>query len=171
MKGKNFYIILIGLVIIGLTSIFFYQRQQEARFSEFKGYEISEIEERVASLYNEDETDIVKDISENELEELTAVFEDLEEDNFERRNERRLKDAQLDFLMAKEMHNLQQEVQKLFVEEEVVDCTVSIETVNNLQKEVEVYEIKPVYFERNMEFLEDAKSQLTTIETAKKFID
>jgi hypothetical protein len=171
VKGKKFYISLAGLIIIGLISVFFYQRQQEARFLAFQGYEISEIEERVAGLYNEDKTDIIENISEEELAEIDAIFLDLKDGNFGQRNERRLTDAEVDFLMAREMNTIQESIQDIFIEEDIIDQDISIENINNLEQEVNVYEIKPVYYERNIATLEDAKTQISDIKTATEFID
>ena len=70
MKGKKFYAILIGLIVIGIGSVQLYRQQQEEKALEFEGYEISKIEKRIDALYNEDKTDIEEDISTEELEDL-----------------------------------------------------------------------------------------------------
>ena len=90
MKRKNYYSLLISLIIIGIGSYNFYQQKQEERLLEFEGYEISLIEERVGALYNEEETDIAEDISEDELEELDQLFLDLKEKDLHKENRRRI---------------------------------------------------------------------------------
>lgn len=171
MKGKKFYLILVGLIVVGVASVFLYRQQQEARVLEFEGYEISEIENRVDALYNEDKTDIVENISEAELEELDMIFLDLKDQKFRKRNEQRLKDTELDFLMANEMNQLDLEIVDLFVEDDIIERDISMNEVDRLEKEIEIYESKSVYFERNSDVLENVRTQITDIERAIDFID
>ena len=47
MKGKQFYFLLISLILVGVGSVFLYRQREEQRVLEFEGYEISTIESRV----------------------------------------------------------------------------------------------------------------------------
>ena len=89
MKGKKFYVALIGLIIIGMASVFIYRQQQEARALEFEGYEIESIESRVDGLFNDDETDIKEDI-ESELLNLEQIFSELNNKNLSNRSEKHM---------------------------------------------------------------------------------
>lgn len=52
MKGKQFYFLLISLILVGVGSVFLYRQREEQRVLEFEGYEITAIESRIESLYN-----------------------------------------------------------------------------------------------------------------------
>ena len=62
MKRRSYYILIVGLLIVGILTVNFYQRKQEERMLAFEGYEISTIEERIEALYNEEKTDIIEGI-------------------------------------------------------------------------------------------------------------
>ena len=76
MKGKQFYFLLIGLILVGVGSVFLYRQREEQRVLEFEGYEISAIESRVEALYNEERTDIAQGISDDELEEIDKQIDE-----------------------------------------------------------------------------------------------
>lgn len=171
MKKTRFYAILFSLIIIGIQSVNLYRNQQEARILEFEGYEITTIEARVDDLYNEEKTDIKENISEEELAELDEMFLDLDEKDLTKQNRRRINDAHLDFLMAQEMHSIQKDVRSLYETGNIVAETVSLKEVEAVEEEVEAYKIKPVYYERNIALIKEAKEQLSTIEAATKTVE
>lgn len=171
MKGKKFYVLLVGLILVGLGSIFLYRQQEEQRVLEFEGYEISAIEDRVEALYNAEKTDIANEISEEELEELETIFEELDEKRLSRRNRDQIRDMELDFLIAREMMKTEKEVEEVFVEENVVDKEVSEENINDLEYDVLTFENMPDYVDRNIELLAYARQQVLTIERATEFVE
>lgn len=170
MKGKSYYALLISLIIIGIGSFNFYQQKQEERLLEFEGYEISIIEDRVEALYNDEKTDIVEDISEDELEELDQLFLDLKEKDLHKENRRRITDMELDFLMAREMNTIQEDIRALF-DKKIVVSSAELRDIGRLKREIEAYSIRPVYYERNIELLEDGKQQLTAIQEAEELVE
>ena len=170
MKGKSYYALLISLIIIGIGSYNFYQQKQEERLLEFEGYEISIIEDRVEALYNDEKTDIVEDISEDELEELDQMFLDLKEKDLHKENRRRITDMELDFLMAREMNTIQEDIRALF-DKKIVVSSAELRDIGRLKREIEAYSIRPVYYERNIELLEDGKQQLTAIQEAEELVE
>lgn len=171
MKGKKFYVILAGLLVIGIASVFLYREQQEARVLEFEGYGISEIEERVTGLYNEEKTDISENISTEELKNIEGLFVELKDQTFSGRNEQRLKEAELDFLTASDMKETEEKINKLFVDDDIIEADISTNDVEQLEQEIETYEMKTIYYERNVKFLEDASIQISDINTATEFIE
>lgn len=171
MKGKKYYLILIGLVIVGIGSVFLYREQREAKILEFEGYEISAIEASVDALYNEEKTDISNDIAEEELEELESTFSELHEKDLSRRSKDRINNMEHDFVTAKEMLNLEAEVDGLFIEMDIVDENTTINQVDDLERQVLVYEMKTEYVDRNIEKLTYARKQINEIKTATEFID
>lgn len=171
MKGKKFYAILIGLIVIGIGSVQLYRQQQEEKALEFEGYEISKIEKRIDALYNEDKTDIEEDISTEELEDLEAVFEGLTTQKYSGRNKERIENMQRDYRMANDMLMTQKEVDKLFENRRIVKDHISLTDVTRVEEEVATYDDKIVYYERNISYLEDAKEQIEAIEVAKETLE
>ena len=171
MKGKKFYFLLIGLILIGIGSIFFYRQREEQRVLEFEGYEISTIESRVEALYNEEKTDLAQEISDEELEELEIIFEELEEKNLSRRSRDRIRDMQLDFLIAESMLETERDVEEIFIETDVVDKDLSEEGIDGLESDVLAFENMPVYVDRNIELLAYARQQVLAINRATEFVE
>lgn len=171
MKGKKFYIILIGLIIVGIGSVFVYRQQQEARFLEFEGYEIADIERQVAGLYNEDKTDLADDISKNELEELEVTLADLQEKDLGRQNRNRIETMQEDLMTADGMLALEEDIDEIFIEESIVDKDASFSEVENFEEKIVTYEDKAIYFDRNTTRLDDAKQQVETMTHARDYIE
>ena len=170
MKGKSYYGLLISLIIIGISSFNFYQHKQEERLLEFEGYEITSIEERVEALYNEEKTDIVENITEDELEELDQIFLDLKEKDLHKENKRRISNMEVDFLMAREMNTIQEDIRALF-DNKIVVSSAELTDIGRLKREIEAYSIRPDYYERNTELLEDGKQQLTDIREAEELVE
>lgn len=171
MKGKKFYIILIGLIIIGIGSVFVHRQQQEARFLEFEGYEIVDIEDRVAALYNEDKTDLADDFSEEELEELEVTLSDLQEKDLGRQNTNRIETMQGELSDASGMFTLEESIMNLFIEDEVIDKDTSVNDVEKLEQEVTDYEGRIVYYDRNLNRLDEARQQVEVVRTATEFVE
>ena len=171
MKGKKFYFILVGLITVGVVSLIIFRRQQEEKYIAFEGYEITAITDRVDELYNEDKTDIVKDISDEQLEEIDSILLELKEKDFSSENEHLLQEAELDYLMARDMNVLEAKINELFIEDEIIDQHSTIGQVEELKEELDNYEMTSLFFERNTETLENAHHQTEVIETARNFID
>lgn len=171
MKGKKFYITLIGLIIIGIGSVFIYRQQQEARFLEFEGYEISDIEKQVAGLYNEDKTDLADGISKEELEELEVTLSDLQEKDLGRQNKNRIELMQEELTTAEGMLTLEDDIDEIFIEDTIVDKDISVSEVEDFEEEIATYEDKTIYHERNMSSLSDAKQQLEAMTNARDFVE
>lgn len=167
MKGKKFYIAIIGLFIIGIGSLFIYRQQQEARVLEFEGYEISAIESRVDALYNEEKTDIQEDIG-TEITELEQIFVELNKKDLSKRSERYIQKIKTELLQAKEMVELQEDISNVYKDDEVVRPKTSIETIEELQTALDFFEHRTIYHKRNQGLLTDAKAQIETIEEARE---
>lgn len=170
MRGKKFYITLIGLLIIGIGSIFIYRKNQDARALEFEGYEIAAIEDRVAALYNDDKTDIQEDIS-SELKELEQIFNELNEKDLSQLSKRQIADMEVEFLTAQEMYDLQKNISNLYKEDEVVKKTISVDDIEELRSTLETFEDRTTYYNRNDKLLSDARVQLETIEEATQLVE
>lgn len=170
MKGKKFYIALIGVFIIGIGSVFIYRQQQETRALEFEGYEIASIESRVEALYNDDKTDIQENIT-TELADLEQVFSELNEKNLSHRSKKRIEDMEIEFLSAQEMYRLQEDVLELFREKNIVRKDASTDNIEKLQTSLVPFEDRTVYYTRNYNLLTDARAQIETIEKATKLVE
>lgn len=171
MRGKRFYAILIGLITVGIISLVLFRKQQEEKYVAFEGYEITAITDRVDNLYNEDKTDIVENISDDELEAIDQILFDLKEKDFSPENERHLEEATFNFTAAREMRDLEREVRELFIEDEIIDQEVAMPQVEALKEALAPYETKTLFFERNTAAIENASQQVTTITAATTFVD
>lgn len=171
MKGKKFYFLLIGLILIGIGSIFFYRQREEQRVLEFEGYEIATIENRVEGLYNEEKTDLAQAISDEELEELEIIFEELDEKSLSRRSRDRIRDMQLAFLIAESMLETERDVEEIFVERNIVDKDLTEDNIDELEADVLAFENMPVYVDRNIELLAYARQQVVAINRATEFVN
>lgn len=170
MKGKKFYIALVGLIIIGIGSIVIYRQQQETRALEFEGYEITSIESRVAALFNNEKTDIQKNIS-VELVNLEQTFLELNEKDLSNRTKSEIKDIEDEFLDAKEMYELQGDISDIFVEKDILRKDVTADDIKELQSSLEIFEDRTVYYNRNNDLLTDARVQVETIEEATELVE
>lgn len=169
MRGKKYYALVLGLILVGIGTFVFYRQQQEARILEFEGYEISLIEEEVDALYNADKTDIQRDIPKERLEELETTFLRLMEKDFSGRNEQNIQAIYEDFQTAKRMFKTEDDVDALFEEERVVQEHLTLDAVNTVENDLEIFSEKSVYYERNKERVALAKEQVETIERARTF--
>lgn len=170
MKGKKFHVALIGLIIIGMASIFIYRQQQEARALEFEGYEIESIESRVNGLFNDDETDIKEDI-ESELLNLEQIFSELNNKNLSNRSEKHMEKMEEKLVTAKTMHTLQETILNIFNEDEVIRKNISLENVEELETLLVTFEDKTVYHKRNKSYITEARVQIETTEEATELVE
>lgn len=170
MKGKKFHVALIGLIIIGMASIFIYRQQQEARALEFEGYEIESIESRVDGLFNDDETDIKEDI-ESELLNLEQIFSELNNKNLSNRSEKHMEKMEEKLVTAKTMHTLQENILNIFNEDEVIQKNISLENVEELETLLVTFEDKTVYHKRNKSYITEARVQIETTEEATELVE
>ena len=171
MKGKQFYFLLISLILVGVGSVFLYREREEQRVLEFEGYEITAIESRVDALYNEEKTDISQNISDEELEELEIIFEELDEKKLSRRSRDRIRDMQLDYLIAESMMETERDVEAIFIESSIVDKDITEETIDALEADVLTFENMGVYVDRNIELLAYARQQVVTVNRAREFVE
>lgn len=156
---------------MGIISLVLFRKQQEEKYVAFEGYEITAITDRVDDLYNEDKTDIVENISDDELEAIDQILFDLKEKDFSPENERHLEEATFNFTAAREMRDLEREVRELFIEDEIIDQEVAMPQVEALKEALAPYETKTLFFERNTAAIENASQQVTIITAATSFVD
>lgn len=171
MKGKQFYFLLISLILVGVGSVFLYRQREEQRVLEFEGYEITAIESRIESLYNEEKTDISQNISEEELEEISIIFEELDEKKLSRRSRDRIKDMEADFLTAESMMDTEKNVKEIFIEANIVTKDLKEEKIDTLEADVLTFNNMPLFIDRNIELLAYARQQVVTINRATEFVE
>ena len=171
MKGKQFYFLLISLILVGVGSVFLYRQREEQRVLEFEGYEITAIESRIESLYNEEKTDISQNISEEELEEISIIFEELDEKKLSRRSRDRIKDMEADFLTAESMMDTERNVKEIFNEANIVTKDLKEEEIDTLEADVLTFDNMPLFIDRNIELLAYARQQVVTINRATEFVE
>lgn len=170
MKGNKFYIILITLFVVGIGSLFLYRKQQQARVLEFEGYEIATIENRVAKLYNDDKTDINENI-ESELIDLEQIFLEFNEKDLKNASTKQMEKLEEDYLLAKDMFNLQSNILNIFDEKSIVKQTTNLNTIEDLNTDLAELKDKTIYYKRNMNHLIEAREQIETIEEVSKLVE
>lgn len=171
MKDKKFYFLLIGLALIGIGSVFFYRLREEQRALEVEGYEISAIADRVEALYNDEKIDLAQDISTEEMEDLALIFEDLDKKSLNRRNRERIRESQLDFLIAEAMVVTDNNIEAIFIQSNIVHRELSEEEIDALETEVLAFDRMPGYINRNIERLAYARQQVVARNRAIEFVD
>ena len=171
MKGKKFYFILAGILLVGLSTIYFFRQQREKQFLEFEAYEIASVEAQVDGLYNEDKTDILEDISTEELESIDELLHDLKVKEYSNKNEQRLNIVESEFITAKKMNTLQVDINALFIETGIIEKNISLNEVESLEEQITSFQEKTAYYDRNAMTLDDAKEQVKNIETARTYIE
>lgn len=171
MKGKKFYFILTGILLVGLSTIYFFRQQREKQFLEFEAYEIASVEAQVDDLYNEDKTDILENISIEELEDIDKLLNDLKVKEYSEKNEQRLDTVESEFLTAKEMNTLQIDINELFVKNGIIEKNISLNKVESLEDQITGFQEKTVYYDRNVVTLSDAGEQIKDIEVARSYIE
>lgn len=170
MKTKRFYLILIGLIIVGIGSVFMHKQQEEARALEFEGYEIESIEKQVDDLYNEEKTDIRENIS-GELINLEQIFAELNKKDLSFTSKNRIEKIEELYLTAKQMYELERSILEIFIEEDVVKSHVTLDMIDELEVELQSYEDKTLYYTRNNSYIGNARVQIETIKEATKMVN
>ena len=170
MKGKKFYIILAGLLLIGITSIYFFRQQQENQYLEFEAFEIASVEARVNKLYNEDKTDISENIADDEFDEINELLQDLNSKDFHPKNVERLFAVEKEYQTAMEMNALEVNIKDLFVEKEIIEENISVNAIEDYETQLQSFQEKMAYYDRNSQALESAKQQARDMEEAIVFV-
>lgn len=171
MKGKKYYFILTGILLVGFSAIYFFREQREKQFLEFEAYEIASVEAQVDNLYNEDKTDILEDISTEVFKDIDKLLNDLKVKEYSEKNEQRLDTVEAEFLTAKEMNTLQIDINELFVKNGIIEKDISLDKVETLQKQITRFREKVVYYDRNVMTLSEAEEQIKDIEVARSYIE
>lgn len=171
MKGKKFYAFLVVLLIIGLSSVYFFRQKQAEKYLEFEAYEIENIEKKIARLYNKEKTDLSEELSIEQFQSIQESLEELKTKEYSPKNQKRLEKVEGEYLEAKAMEKLQVDVETLFTEEGIIEKNLTLTKINPLEERLQKFREKVVYYDRNQRSLADAKEQVNTIETAKSFMN
>ena len=170
VKRRSYYILIVGLLIVGILTVNFYQRKQEERMLAFEGYEISTIADRVNALYNEEKTDIADDLTDEEFEDLEIILEDLSTKDLTNSSEKDIQSMHVEFLEARDMYTIQNDIENLF-EQKIIIRTVNLDKVSKLENKLEAYTTRTIYYDRNKKLVEEANEQITAIKEARDFVE
>src|SRR5699024_5543913 len=168
---KKFYVLLVGIILIGVSTIYFFRQQQKDKLLEFEAYEIESVEEKVNDLYNEKKTDISEKLSAEQLDAVEDLIHELKTKEYSRKNKERLEIREMNFLTAKLMNSYQLDINDLFVEEGIVKEDITLGKVENLEEGITRFQEKDIYYVRNSAKLDDAKEQVEDIKVARDFIE
>ncbi len=108
MWGKNVKnvkstLLIVGLVIVGIGSFFIYNQQQENRFLEFEGYEVSIIDKRVNELYNDEKDDFAQNITTDKFAEINQLILEVDDKDYSEKNKSRFEEIKNEFKSAEAM--------------------------------------------------------------------
>ena len=172
MKDIKPSVVIVGLLFIGIISIFIYKQQEEKRFSEFEGYEITSIENDVRALYNEDKTDLAKEVTEDKLTKLEQQILDIEKKEYSNTNQSRVNQVRNDFEDAQTMYDLEQTIDAIFEKEnQIVKSTVQEDKLETLTDNLTNFQEIKEYYKRNSEKLLDASEQMEETKRVQGVID
>src|SRR5699024_5211308 len=129
------------------------------------------IEKEIASLYNEEKTDLSDKLSTEQLDNIQEELEELKNKEYSLENQQRLDKVEEEYLMAKAMDELQTDIKGLFIEEGIIKKDLTLDEVINLEEQIGEFQEKVVYYDRNQTTLADAKEQVNVIQAAKSYID
>lgn len=162
---------MVGIILIGVSTIYFFRQQQKDKLLEFEAYEIESVEEKVNDLYNEEKTDISEKLSAEQLDAVEDLVHELKTKEYSRKNKERLEIMEMNFLTAKLMNSYQLDINDLFVEEGIVKEDITLGKVENLEEGITRFQEKDIYYDRNSTKLDDAKEQVEDIKVARDFIE
>lgn len=162
---------MVGIILIGVSTIYFFRQQQKDKLLEFEAYEIESVEEKVNDLYNEEKTDISEKLSAEQLDAVEDLVHELKTKEYSRKNKERLEIMEMNFLTAKLMNSYQLDINDLFVEEGIVKEDITLSKVENLEERITRFQEKDIYYDRNSTKLDDAKEQVEDIKVARDFIE
>ena len=162
---------MVGIILIGVSTIYFFRQQQKDKLLEFEAYEIESVEEKVNDLYNEEKTDISEKLSAEQLDAVEDLIHEIKTKEYSRKNKERLEIMEMNFLTAKLMNSYQLDINDLFVEEGIVKEDITLSKVENLEERITRFQEKDIYYDRNSTKLDDAKEQVEDIKVARDFIE
>src|SRR5699024_11983188 len=90
-----------GVQTCALPIFHFYRKKQRERYLEFEAYEIENIEKEIASLYNEEKTDLSDKLSTEQLDNIQEELEELKNKEYSLENQQRLDTEEEEYLITK----------------------------------------------------------------------
>lgn len=172
MKDIKSSVVIVGLLFIGIISIFIYNQQEEKRFLEFEGYEITSIENDVRALYNEDKTDLAREVTEDKYTKIKQQILDLEQKDYSNSNQARVNQVRNDFEAAQTMYDLELAINAIFENEnQIVKSTVQEDKLESLTDNLTKFQEIKGYYKRNSEKLLDASEQIEETKRVQEVID
>ena len=117
VKNIKSTLLIVGLVIVGIGSFFIYNQQQEKRFLEFEGYEVSIIDKRVNEIYNEDKDDFSQNITAAKFAEINQLIIEVDDKDYGEKNKSRFEEIKNEFKSLEAMYNIELAISDIFEED------------------------------------------------------
>lgn len=172
MKNIKSTLLIVGLVIVGIGSFFIYNQQQEKRFLEFEGYEVSIIDKRVNEIYNEDKDDFSQNITAAKFAEINQLIIEVDDKDYGEKNKSRFEEIKNEFKLLEAMYNIELAISDIFEEDnENVKLNIKKDKLTKLEDNLASYKEMAGFYKRNLTRLEVAFEQLNDIEIAQGSIE
>lgn len=172
VKNIKTTLLIVGLIVVGIGSFFIYNRQQENKFLEFEGYEVSIVEKRVEELYNDDKTDLASNLTADKFTEINQLILELEDKEYRPKNQKKLEQVRVDFETASTMHELELSINEMFEEDsEIVKKDTNEENIIELEEQLKVFQDTTKFYTRNSNQLVSASEQVETIKLVQEMLD
>src|SRR5690625_3650886 len=143
MKIKNIVFVLLGVLLV---TVFVGCSNKDEEDAE----RISILEEKVDALFNEEKTDLDKNVDPKQLDEIDKLLEAEDGEEFSEENALRIESVVLHLSEAVGMYEFQDQVLKLVSEDGVVDEYAYLE----IKEHVAEFEDKELFYERQVKELE-----------------
>ena len=172
VKNIKSTLLIVGLVIVGIGSFFIYNQQQEKRFLEFEGYEVSIIDKRVNEIYNEDKDDFSQNITAAKFAEINQLIIEVDDKDYGEKNKSRFEEIKNEFKSLEAMYNIELAISDIFEEDnENVKLNIKKDKLTKLEDKLASYKEMAGFYKRNLTRLEVAFEQLNDIEIAQGSIE
>lgn len=164
MKQTKLIFIPLLLVILLITAC---GKQDEA-----DAERLNEIEQEVLTLFNEEETDLAKGLTEEKLIEVQEAIKEEKDTDFNEENAEKMLSIQEKYELVVNMFDLDGEIQQLF-DDEVLQETVKKRDIIAAEDKLASFEEASVdlFVERQSELLSEASEQFDIIEEARSLLD
>lgn len=156
-------VFVIALITIATTGCGSKAKNEEA------AKEISSIENKVDNLFNEDKTDLQKDIKDKKLEEIKADIKGIKEKDLNEKNKKSLKSLEKSYDKAKSMIDFQKDVMALFKKDIVKE--EKMKDVDKLSELLKDFKKEKSFYDRLNKKLDNAEQQIADIQSAKKYVN
>lgn len=136
---------------------------------------LDKLDENIATLYNEEKTDLHKDISEEKIAEiLSQLDKEMEQkEKLNDENQEKLDTSEESFTQVEKMYDFDREVKKLFEADDILKEEATLEQIEAAERRLADFDIAklPAFFDRHEKLFLAARSQLKVRSQADRLVE